>query len=281
MQNEHKSEDKAIGDTFEVSTTPVKPERKRRSSQSPQGITQPSKQVKTDLPKMAEAATAEQVEGLKTLLETIRAEQANIKQSIGDKIENAKIELNDNMNTRFQSLQDEFKMDMARITDRVDSIDKRLVELESCCITEFPVSTTCVVSGLREEPSENIQLKCEKLIKEGLGLQHTVPVRCHRMKSYTDRPGLVKIQCKTKDEKEAILGAKSQLSKESSYKRVYIRSSQTHEERLLRQNTQAILNMMPDGNKMRFTRTGRLIQKEDGWDARRTRRDQEASNKKD
>ena len=68
----------------------------------------------------------------------------------------------------------------------------------------------------------------------------------------------------SKREKIELLRAKTTLSRKPDYSRVYIRSSQTHEERLIRLNTQALLNLIPNGSKYRIAGSGRLVEKDIG-----------------
>ena len=85
---------------------PVKPERKRKPTTSPAGkIT--SKQKLDNM-----AATAEQVEGLRKLLQELKTDQQALRQSLESRIENTKQELNTQMNTRFRSLKDELNIEM-------------------------------------------------------------------------------------------------------------------------------------------------------------------------
>ena len=97
-----------------------------------------------------------------------------------------------------------------------------------------------------------------------LGLRGIVPVRCIRLDSKSNKPGVVKVQLKTKQDKITILyEQKEQLKQIPRYKRVYIRSAQTHEERIMRLNMQTLLNDLPNGDDYRFTGNGRLVKKDD------------------
>ena len=91
--------------------------------------------------------------------------------------------------------------------------------------------------------------------------------------SKTNKPGLVKMEFNTIDDKVAVLRAKQNLSvKGGKYERVYIRSSQTHEERLMRLNFDTLLKEIPAmKDTHRITGNGRLV-KLDGNDNRNKQR---------
>ena len=164
---------------------------------------------------------------------------------------------------------------MHGLRDRMTVIEQRLDEFDSSRL-DFPVATTCVVINLRQEPGEDIQQKCEQLIHRGMGLPQIQPKKCLHLKSHTGKTGVVKLQLKTKEDKEAILSAKAQLGKRGSgFERVYIRSSQTHE-RLIRLNsTQTLLSALPNGQDYCITMSGWLVKKDEAWEERRRQRGQQ------
>ena len=77
-----------------------------------------------------------------------------------------------------------------------------------------------------------------------------------------NKPGIVKIQFKDKDTKIAVLREKSRLLQDERYKRVFIRSSQPHIERVAQKNTMAILREMGIDHKYRFSGNGKLVPKQ-------------------
>ena len=175
------------------------------------------------------------------------------------KIDKTKAELNKRLVDQFKNLKDEISIEMQGVKGRMQSMEDTLGKLKSSCVTDFPVETTCVVMGLREEALEGVEQRCGELIHRGLGLK-VRPKMYLRLKSYTDRPGLAKIQCNTKADKQAILEAKGQLAKKGSgYEHVFVQSSQTYEEVLICQNTQTLLDILPNGKDYQFTMSGRLI----------------------
>lgn len=150
------------------------------------------------------------------------------------------------------------------MNDKIHRVEERLGALESRSKQEeeFPISTSVVIINLSEHVDEDIDKKVEDLISKDLGLARIHPRRSKRLVSKTTKPGLVKVEMKTVEDKVSVLRAKEQLKTSVDNKRVFIRSAQTHEERLMRSNLQTLLNDHPNGNQYRFTGSGRLVKKE-------------------
>lgn len=256
------------------SPNPVKPERKRKPTTSPPGkvLTKQKVDNMADTPALA---TADQVAELKTLMTQLGTDQKALRQSLESRIENTKKELNAEMSAQFTALKDEINMDIERLGNRMTVLEQRLNALDRS-EEPFPVATTCVVFNLREERGENIQDKCEELINRGMGLGQIKPKICRRLVSKTGKTGIVKIQLKTKEDKEAVIKAKAELGKRGSgYERVFVRASQTHEERLVRQNTRTLLNALPNKDEYRVTMSGLLVKKDEAWEDRRKQRQEQ------
>ena len=115
--------------------------------------------------------------------------------------------------------------------------------------------------NLREHAGEKVVEQCQKLLSDGLGLRQIKPVRCTKLVSRNSKPGLVKMQFATKQDKINVLKNKGQLQSSTAYKHVYVHSAQTHEERMMRLNMQTLLKDLPHGDQYRFTGNGRLVKK--------------------
>ena len=74
-------------------------------------------------------ATADQVESIRQLLTEMKTEQQALWQSLEAKNENAKQEVNGTIDSQFKQLKDEFTLEIAGLTNRMTSIEDRLVEL--------------------------------------------------------------------------------------------------------------------------------------------------------
>lgn len=98
-------------------------------------------------------------------------------------------------------------------------------------------------------------------MKDGLGLDVTV-ADSYRTPFKNNKPGIVKIQFTCLGDKIAALRAKRKLTENDQYKRVYIRSSQSHTERLLHLNTQILLKECGAEGRYRLTGSGRLVPKD-------------------
>ena len=126
-------------------------------------------------------------------------------------------------------------------------------------ISDFPADTTVVAFGMTEKPTEDIKRETADLVQYGLGMVNCQIVNATRLPSKNGKPGLVKVQFRNKDEKIKALRCKRNLAEVDEYRRVYLRSSMSHTERLIQHNFQTILN----GNTFKLTGNGRLVNKDE------------------
>ena len=94
------------------------------------------------------------------------------------------------------------------VSDKVNTIkkeyDERITQLEAELMaitangitgnTDFPVETTCIISGLWHESGEDLKSRCTEIIKNGLGLYDVDKVSTKRVGMYDGKPGITKMQ---------------------------------------------------------------------------------------
>ena len=126
-------------------------------------------------------------------------------------------------------------------TEEIQQINTRLEKLENTNITPFSPETSVVVYKVPYEPNENLQEKTKLIVEEGVEIK-TVPVaNVMRTPMRQGRPGIMKIQFNSLEDKLTILRNKGKLKEKAGWmKNVYMRSSKSHAERLLDLNFRAI-----------------------------------------
>ena len=172
--------------------------------------------------------------------------------------------LKDKIEQESQSLKDYIDGEIGRMVTRIDNIEERIQRLvvKQEEIEKFDYDTTVIISNLPYEPTEDLTNKVDRLVREGLRLHDIEIVRVLRLNSHTQRPGLVKAQLPRLQDKIRLLNAKNHLTASEEYRRVFIRSSKPHAERVLEQNMKTILAFVPDLNKKyRLTGNGKLVPK--------------------
>ena len=78
---------------------------------------------------------------------------------------------------------------------------------------------------------------------------------------YDGKPGIIKMQLRSLNDCIKVLHSKGRLRDPDRYKRVYIRSSKSHEEKLLEQHTYELLKMQGKADEYTFTGSGKLVRK--------------------
>ena len=168
-------------------------------------------------------------------------------------------------------------IEVAKMSDRIHEGEKNLVapktgidrEQAKCqvaaagCGTEpFDLNGSAVVTGPEYSADENITDTAVALLKEWLKLPDLQVVNATRTPPQDSKPGIVKIEFKDTDTKMAVLHAKSQQGNGDQYWQVFIRSAQSHVERVSQKNTMAVLREMGLEDKFWFTGNGKLVPKQ-------------------
>lgn len=221
------------------------------------------------------------IKELERKIDSSVSDQAAFRKSVEDRFDNLKTAIDAKISAECKSIRDEFQLEIVQVKDRVTIMEQQMLTLNETLIKEidnlkdrmetvekkdpayepFHPEVSVVATGVRYDQHEDILEKAKALIKDGLHLDVTV-VDAMRTPYRNDRPGIVKIQFENKDDKIAALRAKQNLQTSNIYKKVFMRSSQSHSERLIHLNTQTILREMGVENRFRFTGSGRLVPKD-------------------
>ena len=118
-----------------------------------------------------------------------------------------------------------------------------------------------VATNVPVQANENILQAANHLIESSLRIPALTVVRAMRLKSKNRFPGLVKIELATESDKISVLHNKQNLADTREYKRVYLRSSKPHSERLADHNFRKLLQHISDGTNFRMTANWRIINK--------------------
>ena len=158
-----------------------------------------------------------------------------------------------------------------KIDELKENYDKRIKELEDRLLVmesasekeqgEFPVDHTLVITGIPPQTNENITEKVEDLIQNGLGIKNFKCKRAARVGARDGRHGVVKVECHQVGDKITVLRKKRLLGENPATKKIFMRSSQPHEVRLIQQHTTEILKMIGKDNDFYVNSNGRLLKK--------------------
>jgi hypothetical protein len=157
--------------------------------------------------------------------------------------------------------------------EKLESFNKDLAEMKSQCTFRQPVEydpdVTAVIYKLAYSVGEDLQSKVIHLLEYGMGLSDITPVRCKRTPMRNGKPGLVKAEFSSLDEKLHVLRNKSKLKAgHYLYRDVYIRTSKCHTDRINEQNIKTVLSELPQGKDYRFTGNGKLVKVDQNFTSR-------------
>ena len=154
------------------------------------------------------------------------------------------------------------------LAKRVEKLETRVNNVEQTLtsrnITYDPLSdtdVTVVATGIPCDPGtvENLQAKVDKIMQV-LDCDAKV-VASKRLPGRDGRPGIVKISFENLNQKINVLKAKQKLRQHRTLHPIFLRSSQTHAERLVKLNFEMLLNEFPNCN-LHVTSNGRLVYSE-------------------
>lgn len=246
---------------------------------------------------MAQKMVSSDSEKLDLLLASVgelKTSQDNMFESKLDKMRN---DLTENINLKVKSLRDEIAMDLSRESGRIDemlksiqSLQGRMAEIEQFSggrgyeesnngmqkdngerngvtsrVTPRQSDDTdmsIIITGLPFEENENLLQKTQNVLAAlGETVSSVVTItNTHRFRPrFEGKPGIVKVGFSTVEDKILTLRNKMKLKQSERYSTVYIRSSKSRTERLMEQNTRAILRNLPHGHNLRLNANGRIM----------------------
>ena len=196
---------------------------------------------------------------LTQLCQEIKHEQDQLKLTLTTKIEACKTELMNEMDKKLNVLSKELQLNITILTRRIENVETQLKDITDS--DNFNPSKTIVVTNLPLEHGKSAHNQASHLVMEGLGLDSDI-VRAKRLDGRNGKPGILKCEMQSEEQKILALRRKQYLQTSERYGRVYIRSSQTHEERVTQNNLRLIMEAIPDlRGRYRFAGNGRLVEK--------------------
>ena len=158
------------------------------------------------------------------------------------------------LTTKYNNLKESYEK-------KIGDLERNLAEAKLPDKKPFDIESTVVITGLHYKHGENIKEVCQNLITNGLHLPSIEVQSAQRFGMRDGRPGIIKLEVKNLAEKLDILHAKGALKHNKVFERVFIRSSQSHEQRLLQQHTTEVLKLIGKENDFYFNGSGRLVKK--------------------
>ena len=147
---------------------------------------------------------------------------------------------------------------------RMEDIEGKQTK-ESPRASPFDPDLSLIIVGLpldNEESEEDLKASVIELLRNGLECA-PVPevVAVERLRSRGERPGVVKVELRSVQEKVTVLRLKRRLKDNDNYRRVYMSAAKSHAERLVDINFRTLLKAIPEGKQFFLTGNGRLVQK--------------------
>ena len=156
------------------------------------------------------------------------------------------------------------KGELAELTQKYNALEQQNKQVTQKLVEEYSPAVTIVATNMPYSKGEDTYMKACDLLYNHMDMNSIHIVKAKRTPEREGKPGIVKIELGSTEEKISVLRQKSKLaSSQSEYNRVYLRSSKPHVERLTEINFRTLLRELPNGNQYRMTGNGRIIRKDD------------------
>ena len=196
---------------------------------------------------------------------------SRLDKKLTEEISELKSHFDKTLEEKFKQVMDYVDKEVEGLTLRMNEMDTRITTIEQSQhkAEEFHCDTTIVAENVPFEEGENLIKKMSDLVRRDLAV-HVPIVQVLRMKEGPPRktrygtvkkPGLVKMQMRSVEDKVAVLREKRNLKNSREFSHVFLRSSKPHAERMMESNMKVLLEMIPGANDYIMTGNGRLVKK--------------------
>ncbi len=195
---------------------------------------------------------------------------SNFEDHVKEQIATMEANIKEEIKKSAEQLTNYVDLEVGRLTSQIEDVKTRVTTLEQNNRPEFDPEVSIIMSKVPKQEGEDIQKIAEEIIHEGLRLPEVPVVRAMRLRQREHQPGrrpppppLVKVELPDLDTKKKVLKAKLRLGETANeYSNVWLRSSKPHVERLIDLNFRTILDMIPGGDRMSVTNSGRIVKKD-------------------
>lgn len=204
------------------------------------------KQVNARIDSMEKQVNS-RVDKLRGSLEKMMAENQN---AVLKEIEKATKDMNTNLDT-----------EVGILCARMEKMELKISEKEEKR-KSFDPDVSLIVVGLPHSEGEDLMAKVNELLHVGLGCETALtPAAVERVRARGDRPGLVKVELSSAQEKVSVLRRKSELKDSESFNNVYVYSAKSHAERMMELNFRTLIRETAVGRDFYLATNGRMVKR--------------------
>ena len=202
-----------------------------------------------------------QLADIRQMIKNLTSSVDSCRDSLNRKIDSLEQNIQAKITAEIRQLQDYVDMNISQVCSKVEALEKKVDAIEEQHLrqSEYNTEVTIVARGLSYEEGENLKEKATMMLRHGLGIHDVPVVNAKRMRAYGNKPGVVKVQLQSLNDKKKVLRAKMKLKHSDDFSGVYLNPSHTHTERIMDMNFRTLLNKIPGCENMRLTAHGKLV----------------------
>lgn len=202
-----------------------------------------------------------------TMQTTLETQISNWFLSLNERMEKLLFESQANMKADLENMAAELRanldMEVGIITSRMERIETKIAE--KCITASFEPNVSIIIVGLQQEDNEDVMAKVLNLLRNGLGCDPMpTPVAVERIRARGTKPGLIKVELSSVEEKVAVLRRKAELKDHECFQKVFVSSAKSHAERLVDLNFRTLLRETSVGKDFYLAANGRLVKRTAG-----------------
>jgi hypothetical protein len=206
-------------------------------------------------------------------LNKMEAKQDNAIKILHQKMDDLKNELKLDIEKRIEDFKASVLSTVSNLQEDCLSIRQDLEAVKAVVSIEpvANVDNTVVLVNLRQPADDPLTLRdnVDQLVQAlGTDVHESVRVvQVKRLQGRDGKPGLVKVALSSTEEKVRVLRAKYKLKDSAKFKKVWLRTSKTHAERVAEVNFKRLLQLLPGGDGLRLSGNGKIVDRDDTDDA--------------
>lgn len=205
-------------------------------------------------------------------LQILQTGQNELKITLEQKIDSTFDRLKKDLTTEFtkvldmrhKALRDEVYNSIGELDQRLTTTECRLRSAGIQDMSPFSNHSLCMIAqGVKYEDNEQVLDKAVLIVNALGDIGDFRILGAMRLNNRDSRfPPLLKIAFASESQKVNALRASARLSESRDFSGVRLRSSKSHAERLIENNCNALLRMIPAGDQFRVTRHGKIVAKD-------------------
>ena len=147
-----------------------------------------------------------QLADIRVMIRNLTASVDSCRDSLNKRVDSLETNIKTEIRKEIKQLQDYVDMNISQVVTRVEALEGKVeaFQQQQCENKEYDPEVTVVARGLNYQEDENVREKATDMLRRGLGLRDMPVVQAKRMRGYGNKPGIVKIELRSLEDKKKV-----------------------------------------------------------------------------